>query len=148
VGAFASLVFMGARKYGARAILESQATWAMRGAWVSTLAVLVVAHATVEAGRAELGADDRLRSAWRAWLRGVSLTMRRPLSVVGLYLGVTLTSGCVASALLLLRVRVTGGGVGVVSIGFVVTQLAVAALGWGRASRLFALVRVARSERL
>jgi hypothetical protein len=145
VGAVASIAFHGAHKYGDRAIFESQATWALRGAWVVTLAVFVVVHATVEAGRAELGADDRLRSAWRAWFRGVRLMMRRPLSVVGLYLGVTLTSGLVAAVLLLIRLRLTGASVGGFFIGLVVTQLAVAALGWGRASRLFALARLARS---
>lgn len=145
-GAVASAAFRWAHRYGDRAIFEWHATWAMRVAWVVTLAVFVVVHATVEAGRAELRADDRLRSAWRAWFRGVQLTVRRPLSVVGLYLGLTLTSGLVAAVLLLVRLRVTGADAGGFLIGLVATQLAVGALGWGRASRLFALARLARAE--
>jgi hypothetical protein len=99
----------------------------------------------VEAGRAELAADERLRSAWRAWIRGVRLTLRQPLPVLGRYIGATLVSLLVASVLLLIRLRLVGGSSGGFWLGFVVTQLAVAALGWGRASRLFALTTLIRS---
>jgi hypothetical protein len=145
VGGLASLAFKGAHKYGRHAILESNATWALRAAWLVTILVFVIAHASVEAGRAELGADERLRSAWHAWLRGARRMMSRPLMVLGLYLGVTLAGGVVAAVLLLVRLRITGASIGGFLAGLVVAQLAVAALGWGRASRLFALARLARA---
>jgi hypothetical protein len=143
VGAVASLSFKGAHKFGQRALLESHASWTERAAWLVTLVVFVVAHASVEAGRAELAADDRLRSAWQAWLRGAQRMMRRPLLVVGLYLGVTLASAALAALLLLVRLHVTGATIGGFVAGVIATQLAVAAIGWGRASRLFALARLA-----
>jgi hypothetical protein len=145
VGIVASVVFKGARHFGRHAILESQATLASRAAMVITLLVFVVLHATVEAGRAAFGADDTLRSGWSAWIRGLRLFGRDPFQVLGAYLGTTLASYLVAAPLLILRLRLSGpSGVALV-FGFVVTQVAVASLGWGRASRLVALTALARS---
>ena len=144
VGGFAALAFGGARHYGKRAILESQAALGWRAAFAFTLLVFVVVHATIELGRAAFGVDDRLRSGWRAWLRGVELMGRHPLRVLGSYLGPTLASCAVAVLVLIARLRSSGpSGVELVMV-FVLTQLAVATLGWGRAARLLALTALSR----
>jgi hypothetical protein len=52
-----------------------------------------------------------------------------------------------AALLLAIRLQVAPAtGVRFV-VGLILTQLAVAAVGWGRASRLFALSELARSQR-
>jgi hypothetical protein len=147
-GAVAALAFKLASRYAGHALFESRASWAWRGATVVTLLVFVVLHATLEAGRARMGVDDGLRSAWRAWFGGVKLALRRPLAVLGSYLGATLAGFLIALPLLVLRFRVAGATVAGFSLAFVVTQFAVAALGWGRAARLLALVEVARREQI
>jgi hypothetical protein len=144
IGGIAALAMALAHKRIETAIFESQANRANHLAMLVTGLVFVLIHATVEAGRAELAADEGLRSAWRAWIRGVRLTLRQPLPVLGRYLGATLVSLLVASVLLLIRLRLVGGSGGGFWLGFVVTQLAVAAIGWGRASRLFALTALVR----
>jgi hypothetical protein len=146
IGAVSGGAFRGARHLARRAILESEATLGWRIATVVALLVFVLIHATIEAGRAQYGADDELRSGWSAWLRGVRLAGRDPLGTMGAYLGSTLASYAVAVPLLILRLRISGPSGAALVVGFVLTQLAVAALGWGRATRLFALTAMARSH--
>ena len=50
----------------------------------------VLAHVTIEAGRAVLAADPSRRSAVKAWWRGVVLFARRPVAVLVVYLGTVL----------------------------------------------------------
>lgn len=144
VGGLSAAAYGVAHKHAEKAITETSAergeTWAL----VITLVVFVLVHATVEAARAQYLADERLRSGWRAWARGVRQLARRPLAVLGLYVGPSLAGLVVAAVLLLLRIRVTASNFGTFLIGFVLVQLAVAAIAWGRASRLFALSALAR----
>jgi hypothetical protein len=146
VGGVGALAFRVARRHAAHAILESQGTLGWRLALALSLVVFVVVHATLELGRAAYGADDELRSGWQAWLRGVVLTARHPLRVLGAYLGTTLVSYAVALPLLAFRLRVSGPSAAELVLGFVLAQLAVAALGWGRAARLSALTALSRGH--
>jgi hypothetical protein len=146
VGAVATAAFKGARQYGRHAIFESQATLGWRIALVLTLLVFVLMHATIEAGRSAFGADDHLRSGWGAWWRGVRLILNEPLGVLVAYLGTTLASYALAAVFLVFRLRLSGPSWVALVLGFVLTQLAVASLGWGRAARLFALTALARSR--
>src|SRR5262249_23751224 len=136
--------FAMAKKHAEKALTqtsaESGSTWAM----VLTLVVFVLVHATVEAARAQYLADERLRSGWRAWARGVRQLVRQPVAVLTLYVGPSLVGLVVAAALLLVRVRISAASFVGFLVGFVLVQLAVAAVGWGRASRLFALSALAR----
>jgi hypothetical protein len=70
---------------------------------------------------------------------------RHPAPVLGAYLGATLASYAVAIPLLILRLRISGPSAAELLIGFFLTQVAVASLGWGRASRLFALTALWQS---
>jgi hypothetical protein len=138
VAGIATLAFRAAGRHAANVMLESQAALGWRAAIITSLLVFVLVHATLELGRAAYAADDELRSGWQAWLRGVVLTARYPLRVLGAYLGATLASYAVALPLLVIRLRVSGPSAAELLLGFVLAQLAVAALGWGRAARLFA----------
>jgi hypothetical protein len=133
--------------YAKRAVLESNATLAGRAAVLVTALLLLLVLVSIDAARAELGADPALRKGWRAWLRGLRQLQRQPLSVLALYLVPTLAGLLLATLLLAVRLRVAPvTGIRFV-VGLILTQLAVAAIGWGRASRLLALSALARSQR-
>jgi hypothetical protein len=142
IGGVASLAFHLAGHRAETAILESQAAVASLLAWVVVALFGLVVHATVEAARAQLVIDESLRSGWRAWIRALKRTARQPLPVLTRYLVPTALGFAVAALLLLVRVRTPFV---LFAVAFLITQLAVAALGWARAARLIALVGVRRS---
>jgi hypothetical protein len=144
VGGLSGAAFAVAKKHAEKALTQTSAESGSNWAMVLTLVVFVLVHATVEAARAQYLADARLRSGWRAWARGVRQLVRRPLAVLTLYVGPSLVGLVVAAVFLLVRVRISAASFGGFLVGFVLVQLAVAAVGWGRASRLFALAALAR----
>ena len=134
-----------AGKAAGTALLESDAQRASFLAMLATAALLVLAHATVDAGRAVLAVDHRRSSAVAAWWRGCGLLLRRPLALVGTYVVVSVIGLVVAGVLALVRTRVPALGT-LGTIGAVVlAQLVVLVLGWMRAARLFALVALANA---
>jgi hypothetical protein len=146
VAGIVTVVYWAARRYAHGVVLESQATAVARGALAISLLVFIVVQTSLELGRAAFAADDQLRSGWQAWLRGLTLMGRYPLASFGSYLGATLASYAVAFFLFVVRVRVSGPSAAQLVVGFVVAQLGVAALGWGRAGRLVALTALSRSH--
>jgi len=133
-----------AGKVAGTALLEADAQRAAHLALLATVALLVLAHATVDAGRAVLACDHRRRSAVAAWWRGCGLLLRRPLALLGTYVIVTAIGLVVAGLLAIARTRVpalgTPGTIGAV----VLAQFVVLVLGWMRAARLFALMALVR----
>ena len=105
--------------------------------------LFVLAHASLEAGRGWLAADGRLRSALKAWWRGLKLLCKRPFAVLSVYVGGTLPSLLLAAALLLLRPHLGHGGVGALLLGLLLSSAIAAALGWGRIARLFGMQALA-----
>ena len=126
-----------------QAILASEAERMSRIALVSLAVLLVLAHASVEAGRAWIGADLGLRSVIRAWWRGVKLLLRRPLATLLVYLGTSIVGYGLALGLGVLRLQVDGSSWGGWLAGFALTQLVVAMLVFGRAARLHGLADLA-----
>lgn len=100
--------------------------------------LLLLAHAGVEAGRGWLAADARLRSALKAWWRGMKLLCRRPLAVLSAYLVPTLCSLLLALAVLALRQRVDASGFGGFLLALLLGCGIAGALAWGKVARLFA----------
>jgi hypothetical protein len=141
-----SMLSKSANDYGERAILESHAVAATRAVTTLIAIVFVLVHAVVEVARAELSADPELKSAFRAVARGGRRAFEHPLAVLSFYLSTTLASLLAAALLLLLRVQIGGASVAGLSGGFLVTQLAVAFIGWGKLSRLSALAALARAN--
>ncbi len=135
-----------ARKAGEKAVLESAAV--AQGRWaLGILAALVfVAHLTLDAGRAQMAVRPARRSAFLAWAAGAWLVLRRPLRT--LVIGVTGTGLAVVLGLgaMAMRQRLPAGPGWAIAAGVPLAQVAVAAVGWGRAVRLAALVELARED--
>lgn len=145
-GAIAGAFFHAAGDSAAKAILESDARHASRVAAVATALLLVIVHATVDAGRALLGSERRRKSAVVAWWGGVKLLLRRPLALLGSYLIITALGLAIAAALALARMHVPALGTGGTLGAIVLAQLVVIVLGWMRSARLFALMALARDQ--
>jgi hypothetical protein len=144
LGMLASMLFKSAGDYAERALLETSAIRASRAAALGTTIVFVLVHAIVETARAELAANPRSRSVLRAFARAGKRVAVNPLAMLGLYLAPTVASLVVAALLVLIRLRIDGATSSGLVIGFVVTEMAVAVIGWGKASRLFALTALVR----
>lgn len=127
------------------ATLESQAMLAQHIAWWLSGAAVVIAQAWVESARAAFIADGGLRSATLAMLRGLGQLLRRPFSTLSSYLLITLLGFVIAMLLGWARVHTLAVGTHGLLLGFLLSQLVVATLGWMRTARLFALADVARS---
>ncbi|MCC2971984.1 hypothetical protein [Massilia sp. IC2-476] len=134
-----------ADEHAASSVLASSAGDAALGAVLVTGLLLLLAHATLDAGRAVLALDRRRKSAVLAWCDGLGVLARRPLAAFGLWFGITLGGLALAAALAVARLNVPALGVGSFLGGLLLTQLAVLALAWMRCARLFALMEVARS---
>lgn len=106
--------------------------------------VLVLAHASIEAGRGWLAADGRLRSALRAWWRGLRLLAKRPIAVLAVYLLTTLLALAFAAAMLALRQRIGVSGTGGFLLALLAGGLVPAALAWGRIARLSGMQALAQ----
>lgn len=124
--------------------LEADAERAAHLATLATVVLLLLAHATIDVGRAMLAADRRRTSAIGAWWRGCGQLVRRPLALLGTWLGITAAGLFVAALLAFARVHVPALGT-LGTIGAVVlAQLVVLVLGWMRMARLFALTALLR----
>ncbi|SDC82139.1 hypothetical protein SAMN05428966_102414 [Massilia sp. PDC64] len=126
------------------AVLETDAERASHLATLATVVLLLLAHATVDIGRAMLAADRRRTSAIGAWWRGCGQLVRRPLALLGTYLGITAAGLVVAALLAFARVHVPALGTAGTAGAVVLAQLVVLVLGWMRMARLFALTALLR----
>jgi len=135
-----------AGKSAERAVLESDAEQASRLALMATAVVFVLVHATLDAGRALLANERRRRSAIVAWWGGVRLMLRRPLSLLGVYVLVTGLGLLLAALLAVARLHVPALGGGGTVGAVLLTQLAVLVLGWMRSARLFAMMALVRAR--
>lgn len=103
----------------------------------------VLAHASLEAGRGWLAADGRLRSALKAWWRGMKLLRRRPIAVLCIYLVTTISGLVVALIFVAIRQHLDSS----TGVGFMLAMLAgfgiTAGLAWSRIARLFGMQSLA-----
>jgi hypothetical protein len=145
VAAFLSaLILKAVDKSNAHVTLESSASRRSMLAWIATLALVWLATATVDMGRAYLAADPKRTGAFRAWLAGIRLLARRPAFVLATCAATTAGAFALAGLLTSLRIRLLPGGGATIVLAFVLAELAVGAVGWGRASRLTVLVAIIR----
>lgn len=139
----ASAIIAGNEKAHEHAILASEAATGRNIAfWIGGL-LFVLAHASLEAGRGWLAVDGRLRSALKAWWRGLKLLCKRPIAVLAVYLGSTLAGLLLTALLLLLRPHLGHGSVAALLLGLLLSSAVAAALAWGRIARLFGMAALA-----
>jgi len=112
-------------------------------AFVVGAVLFVLAHASLEAGRGWLATDGRLRSALKAWGRGVKLLCRRPVAVLLAWLVTTALGLALALLFAYLRQFAGGAGVGGFLLAILLGCGIAAALAWGRIARLYAMAALA-----
>ncbi|SDF22491.1 hypothetical protein [Dyella sp. 333MFSha] len=126
------------------ALLPSTADMYQHGSLVVIALCFVVAQAIVESARAQFIADITLRSAWRAFGRGVVQVVRRPVASLFAYVVIT----AVGLGLTVLIASWRGHSVAVGGewfAAFLIVQLGVAVVAWMRTARLLALAGLASS---
>ncbi len=126
------------------AVLQSSADHGYLAAKIVLAVLLVLAHAMLESARAQVAADDTLRSATRAFGRGLMLLLRRPLATLGLYLATSVVGYVLAALVVMWRVRTVAAGPAGLVLAVLLAQLVVVILAWQRIARLDALARLAR----
>jgi hypothetical protein len=131
-----------AQKMGEKAILESSANHQQALAATLLVILLVLAHLSVEAGRAQFALDSSRRSAVKAWWRGVKLIKARPLATFSSYLVLTLAGFILMALIGLVRINLPHASLMGVVVAFGLTQLIVMAAVWMRTSRLFAIIQI------
>ena len=131
---------------------ESAHEHAIEGAGVATgrniafgvgAVLFVLAHASLEAGRGWLATDGRLRSALKAWWRGVKLLCRRPVAVLLAWLVTTVLGLALALLFAYLRQFAGGAGLGGFLLALLLGCGIAAGLAWGRIARLYAMAALA-----
>lgn len=126
-----------------RMVTESAADARVHLALAAAGGIAVLAHLTLDAGRARMAANPRRRSAFLAWVSGTWLVLRHPIqsaaiAVAGLVLGPFL-----GLAVMAFRERLPAGPAWATVAAVLLAQVASAAVGWGRAVRVVALTRLA-----
>jgi hypothetical protein len=134
-----------ASRHAKEVVLQSQADLGNHLAMLTMVVLLVLAHSMVEAGRGQIVADAGLRSATTAFFRGMATLFRRPLSTLGMYLGVTVIGFIVWGLLGFWRTHLVAASWGGYALAFVATLLIVAAMAWMRTARLAAFGAVAHA---
>jgi hypothetical protein len=142
----AVLAFRLAKKVSEAAVLETAAQRSSRLALAAAVLSALLAHVTLEAGRAHFGAQPERRSAFLAWWSGVGLLVRHPLRVLGLCAATSTVGLGLAAALMAAHLHVPQRGGGTVLLAFALGQLAVAAVAWGRSSRMAGLTELVLAD--
>ena len=106
--------------------------------WIVGIASLVV-WSSIESARAAFSADPFLRSAFRAWLRGLKLMLRRPLSVLLIVIATAAIGGGIAMLLQQPAMQSASASGGLI---WGLAQVAVVVIWWMRIARLSALTAI------
>lgn len=133
-----------ATEQGLTMTLEADAVHLGQAALALGALLLLLAHATVDAARAQLVLEPRRRSVIAAWWRATKRLLRRPGQVL-LYLAMTAIGLLLAALLGWLRVQLAPVGPLSFLAVLLLGQALVLVLVWMRCARLFALVAAARA---
>jgi hypothetical protein len=138
--------FKGASRRALQVYTEGSAAAGTRAAIAVAAVLFFLAHVTLDLARGVFAAQPERRSAFLAWWHGVRVFLRQPLRVLGLALLGTLLALALAAGLMLVRLQITQGTAATVLLALVLSQLAVAAIGWGRAVRVIGLAELVRAD--
>jgi|GEM_PF-1513031 len=143
-----AVAFKLANQAGEKALLESQAALGARAALLVAAISYFLAQLILDAARAHFAAQPERRSAFLCWWNGVKLLFRQPGKMLAIGAATSLFGLGLAALLLVLRLRIFQGGPGGIVLAFMLAQLAVASVGWVRASRMIALTELVRADAL
>lgn len=129
------------------AVLQADADRAGRLAAFAAALLALLAHASIDTGRALLAVETGRRSAVLAWFGGCRLLLRRPLALLGAYLALTLPGLLLSGALLLARLQVPALGMAGTLAACALSLPGVLVMGWMRSARLLALMELVRAAR-
>lgn len=146
-GALASGASALADKYEAIAVLESRADLVTGAASLVAVLLVLLAHLTLDSGRAQLAAYPKRTSAIKAWWRGCKMVKAQFVSALLYFLGLTAVGLALAAAITALRIALPHLGAGWFVVGIVLSELAVVAVGWMRIARLSALIDLSHRHR-
>lgn len=125
----------------AKAIVESELDTKSMWATIAMVVLVALAMTVLDAARAQFAADGTLRSAFRAYWRGIKQLLRRPIATLGLFVLITVVGLLLAA--LFGAWRISAGSV---LVGFLIAQLIALSTAWMRTARLYALTEVATSR--
>lgn len=135
-----------AGEHGASATLEAEGDRWQHLALGATALLMLVAQASLDAGRAVLALNPHARSAVVAWWRGWRLLLGQRGRGLWLYLLISLPALAGLGLLALLRVHATPVGVLGVSAAVLLGLALVVLTAWMRGARLFALIETGRER--
>lgn len=134
-------------KMEGEAVLSTDAETIGRLGMLAIGLLLVLAHATVDAGRAALTIERRRTSAFKAWWDGCKMLVKRPFATLGAYLLISVVGLVLAALLTWLRIQMPFMGMASFIGGIALMLLVVMVIGWMRSARLFAMVQLAQANR-
>jgi hypothetical protein len=143
----AAAISKGAEEAVGRALTEAAAGSLQRWSLLAGVALLFVAHLTLDAGRARMAAQPERRSALKAWFSGTWLVLRHPVHAAAIGLVSGLAGPVLGLVVMGLRERLPAGPRWALLVGVLLSQVAAMAIGWGRAVRLSGLFRLSRDDR-
>ncbi len=133
-----------AEKSDDKAILESAAELHKHLALGVMGLLLVLAHASVDAGRAQFALFSKRGSAIKAWWRGLKTLRHNLLSMLGGYLVFTVVGLVLVAVLTALRLAMPQLGMFWMVLGLLLAQVVIAVLAWMRIARLLTLMAQSR----
>lgn len=145
-GLGAALVSKVNGKAVARMVTEGAAVSRTRWSFLAIGVLFVLAHLTLDAGRARMAARTDRRSALVAWFSGTWLVLLRPFSSLAVGIAGALAGPVLGLVVMALRERLPAGPRWAVVAGVLLAQVAAMAVGYGRAVRLAGLARIARED--
>jgi hypothetical protein len=143
-GLLASVVIRWSSRVEDAATSEAATHASSRIAWTLAIALVFVAQLVVDAGRARLAVEPARRSAVKALGAGVKLILKRPVQALAVGAASMVAALLVAAIVLIVRNQLAQTSVAAIVLAFVLGQVAVAAIAWGRAAKLCGLVEIAR----
>lgn len=126
------------------AILASQVSHEHLLAVIALTALLIAAHVTVEAGRAQFALDIHRRSAVKAWWRGLRSVFARPVAALGSYLLITVVGLIFVILFGIARIHSPQATFSGLLTSLALTELIAVAAIWMRIARFMALIQIAR----
>ncbi len=133
-----------AKDFGEKAILESDVQMVGRIALAVMIVLLLLAHLTVDAGRAQFALFRNRTSAIKAWWNGLKTLRQHFWRMLGSYVLLSAVGLGLALVITALRVALPQLGVGWTLIGLALAELAVATVVWMKIARLLALIQQSR----